>query len=263
MVDSKPLLVNFDYRGTLIKEVEFDKTTDELAYQLNRDEDVLGRVWALSQLVARIRVATTSDIEKERITAELASALTRDKFWGVRLDAATALANAKDPGARAALIAATKDPNARVRARAVTSLAASKDASLATLYEKLLNDPSYGVIKAAASALGETRIPGAYDALAKLLEVPSWRDNIKASALSGLAALQDRRALGVAFQYSAKGNPTPVRAAALRLLGRIGSDDPRAFSLISETATTAFANGDSILAAAAGEALVGLRDPRG
>ncbi len=97
-VDSKPLLVNFDYRGTLIKEVEFDKTTDELAYQLNRDEDVLGRVWALSQLVARRRVATTSDIEKERITAELASALTRDKFWGVRLDAATALANAKDPG---------------------------------------------------------------------------------------------------------------------------------------------------------------------
>src|SRR5438876_147916 len=30
--DSKPLLVNFDYHGTLIKEVEFNKTTEELVY---------------------------------------------------------------------------------------------------------------------------------------------------------------------------------------------------------------------------------------
>src|SRR5258706_9778780 len=36
-VGSKPLLVNFDYHGTLIKEVQFDKTTDELAYQLSQD----------------------------------------------------------------------------------------------------------------------------------------------------------------------------------------------------------------------------------
>lgn len=262
-VKSRPLLVNFDYRGTLIKEVQFDKTTEELAYQLTRDEDVLGRVWALSQLAGRVTAATTSEIEKQRIAAELANAVTRDKFWGVRLDAATALANVKDPGARTALVAATRDPNSRVRARAVTSLASSKDPSLASLYEKLLSDPSYAVIKAAASALGETRSPGAYEALAKLLNIPSWRDNIKASALSGLGALQDKRALDVAFRYAEKGNSPAVRAAAIRLLGRIGGDDPKAFTLIAETATKAFATGDSNLATAAAEALVSLGDPRG
>src|SRR4030095_6396580 len=36
--DSKPLLVNFDYHGTLIKELEFNKTTEELTYQLSKDE---------------------------------------------------------------------------------------------------------------------------------------------------------------------------------------------------------------------------------
>lgn len=262
-VDSKPLLVNFDYRGTLIKEVQFDKTTEDLAYQLTRDDDVLGRIWALDQLAGRVTAATTSEGEKQRIATELANAVKRDKFWGMRVDAATALADVKDSSARNALIAATRDPDARVRARAITSLAKSKDPSLANLFVKLLNDQSYAVIKAAALALGETRSPSAYDGLAKLLNIPSWRDNIKASALSGLGALQDKRALDVAFRYAEEGNPAAVRAAALRLLGKIGGDDPKAFTLIADTAMKAFANGDFNLATAAGEALASLGNPRG
>ena len=53
-VDSQPLLVNFDYGSTLIKELRFDKPTDELVYQLTRDEDVMGRLWALGQLANRM-----------------------------------------------------------------------------------------------------------------------------------------------------------------------------------------------------------------
>src|SRR5258705_6140336 len=48
-VDSKPLLVNFDYHGTLIKELEIEKTTDELAFPMARHEDELGVALALSQ----------------------------------------------------------------------------------------------------------------------------------------------------------------------------------------------------------------------
>jgi len=119
------------------------------------------------------------------------------------------------------------------------------------------------VIKAAALALGETRSPGAYESLAKLLNAPSWRDNIKVSALSGLAALQDERALEIAFRYTEKGNLPQVKAAALRLLGRIGRDDPRAFTLIADATAKAFSHRDLDLATAAGEALVSLGDPRG
>ena len=262
-VDSKPLLVNFDYHGTLIKEVEFDKTTEDLAYQMTRDEDVLGRLWALSELQTRVKAATTSETEKQQIALALSNVVTRDKFWGVRVSAATALADLKPPSARSALIAATSDADARVRARAVTALADSRDASLAGLYVKLLGDQSYAVIKAAALALGATKSPDAYEALMKLLELPSWRDNIRASALSGLGELRDKRSLNAAFRYAAPGNASQVRQAALRLLGRIGGDEPRAFSLIAETAGKAFGSGNYDLALATGDALVSLGDPRG
>ena len=262
-VDSKPLLVNFDYHGTLIKEVQFDKTTEELAYQLNRDEDLLGRVWALDQLAVRVNAATTSEADKQRITTEIANAVGGDKFWGVRLNAATALAEVKDPAARTALVAATRDVSARVRAGAVTALSKSKDPSLASLYEKLLSDQSYAVIKAAALALGATHDARAYEAPAKLIETTSWRDNIRVSALSGMAEVQDKRSLDVALRYADKGNPVPLRAAALRLLGKVGGANPKAFSLIAEAARKAFAAGDFNLMPAAGEALVSLGDPRG
>jgi len=38
-VDSEPLLVNFDYGGTLIKELKFEKDTGRLMYQLEHDQD--------------------------------------------------------------------------------------------------------------------------------------------------------------------------------------------------------------------------------
>jgi len=262
-VDSKPLLVNFDYKGTLIKELDFKKSVDELSYQLEHDEDVLGRLWALNQLSSNLKIQTTPAAEKDRISTDLAKALTGDKFWGIRLEAATSLANVSGQVVRKALLAATKDANARVRARAIMSLATSKDTTLAATYEEFLNDSSYGVIRAAALGLGQTKDPRAYDALLKLLDLPSWRDTIRASALSGLVALGDKRALEIALRFAAKGNGPSVRAAALRLLGATGKDDSRVFQVVSEALERGFNAGDFIITSAAAEALVTLADPRG
>ena len=260
--DSQPLLVNFDYQDTLIKEVEFNKTTDELIYQLAHDQDVMGRMWALSQLTGRMQNETTSAPEREQITAQLADALIHDKFWGMRLESAGSLARGGDK-ARAALISATKDQNARVRARAITSLAATKDPALASVYQQSLSDQSYAVIRAAAVSLGQTKDPNAYEALLKLLDVPSWRDNIKASGLSGLASLGDKRALDLGFRYASKGNRAPLRNAAFRIVGASGKDDPRAFGLISEGLSDAVDKRDFALASAAADSLVTLGDARG
>jgi aminopeptidase N len=59
-LDGEPLLVNFDYGDTLIKELMFDKSTDALVYQLTRDEDVMGRMWALGELSERRQALNTS-----------------------------------------------------------------------------------------------------------------------------------------------------------------------------------------------------------
>jgi aminopeptidase N len=260
-VDSEPLLVNFDYNGTLIKEVNFNKTTEQLLYQLSQDKDVLGRRWALSQLVVRLKDEMTAGPERASIRTAIATAVTKDGFWGMRLQAAAALSGSKE--AKDALLAATKDKDARVRARAVTSLAETKDATLADTYAQLINDPSYGVIRAAAWGLGQTKSAAAYDALVKLTEQKSWRDNVRASGLSGLTALGDKRAMGLGFKNAVAPNYTGVRAAALTLLANIGKEDPRTLPILAAALNESVERANFGLFQSAANALVTLGDPRG
>ena len=262
-VESQPVLVNFDYGNTLIKELRFEKPLDELVYQMTRDEDVMGRIWALSQLTKQLKEKGTDAAVKEKIAAAISGSLTSDKFWGLRFESAAALSDVPGNVVRTALLSATKDPKSRVRARAITSLATSKDPALASVYQSFLNDQSYAVIRAAAVALGGTKAPAAYDALTKLLEVPSWRDNIKASALGGLAALGDKRALELGLRYAARATPVQMRASAIALLGAVGKDDPRVFPLISESLLEAATTNNFAIGSSAAEALVKLGDRRG
>jgi len=260
-VDSEPLLVNFDYGDALIKELIFNKTTGQLLYQVANDKDVLGRIWALQQLATRVNDTKTSSSDRQSIVKAIADAATTDQFWGMRLEAVTSLSGGK--GAKEALLTATKDKNARVRARAVGVLSQIKDPDLAIVYQELLNDPSYAVIRAAAVAFGETKNPSVYNILAKLSDIPSWRDNIRASALNGLEALGDKRAVELGFKYSAPGNPDGVRASALGLLGATGKGDPRIFPLITAAFNEGFETRNFSLLFGAADALVALGDPQG
>lgn len=259
-VDSEPSLVGFDYNGTLIKEIHFNKTTDQLLYQLNRDKDVLGRIWALSQLSSRMNDEKTATAERASIRTAIAAAATKDEFWGTRFEAVTSLNGSKD--ARDALLAATKDKDARVRARAVNSLAATKDATLADTYAQLTNDQSYGVIRAAAVALGQTKSAAAYDTLLKLINQASWRDTIRASSLNGLAALGDKRAMELGFKYSVAPNYTSVRGAALTLLGNTGKDDSRTLATLAAALNEGIERSNFGLFSGAAGALVNLGDAR-
>jgi aminopeptidase N len=261
-VDAEPRLVNFDYGDTLIKELKFEKPTDELVYQLSRDEDVMGRMWALGRLAEKLKATTTAENEKQQIAQAVTTALTGDKVWGMRVEAAAALNGVPGDTARNGLLAAAKDSNARVRARAINSLGASKDPSLANVYLEHLTDESYGTIRESARALGLTKSPAAYDALNRLVDTPSWRETIKVSALTGLTALGDPRALDLGLRFAAANNPDGVRGAALALLAATGRDDPRVFPLVSGAFRQAAADRSSVIFQA-GEALVTLNDKRG
>ncbi len=261
-VDSEPLLIDFDYGGTLIKELHYDKTTAQLIYQLSHDADVIGRLFALNELTARMKNKATPTEESATITKEIAKAATGDGFWGVRMESVNALRGVAGAEARAALVAAIKDNNLRVRARAITTLAATKDASLAGVYQGYLDDRSYNVIRAAASALGTTKTAAAYDALNKLLDQPSWHDTIRVSGLIGLADLGDPRAVDVAIRFAAKGNPSGVRGAAIAVLGSAGKNDPRAYPAVADAFTASVESGSFQILGASGRALVSLGDLR-
>jgi aminopeptidase N len=262
-VDGKPLLVNFDYHGTLIKQLVFEKTTDELLYQLAHDEDVLGRVWALGRLQAALHDAGTSEAEQQRIADALGAALTTDRFWGVRYEAAGALRNLRGERVRQSLLAATKDANTKVRARAFAALGDTRDQKLAGLYEQALGEQSYAVVGAAAEALGKSKAAGAYDALVKLLGAPSWREQTQAAALDGLTELEDKRALDLAFRYAGPEHSTEARRAAIFLLGAAGKNDPRVLPLLLQTLRQSFTNNDFALGVAAAQTIYELDDEQG
>jgi len=181
----------------------------------------------------------------------------------MRFETVAALQDVQGDSVKATLVAVTKDRNPRVRARALQALGARKDPTLSATYEAALGDESYGVIRAAAAALGQTKSSSAYEPLMKLFDTSSWRDNIRISGLNALVALGDKRALDAALKYSSAGNSSQTRAAAISLLGAVGKDDARVFSVVSDTLLRSASPYNSALFGASGRALVELGDQRG
>ena len=224
-VDAKPLIVNFDRGNVWIKQVKFERTEEELAYQLLNDADVMGRVRAAAELKSRNTPAAINALSK---------AATADEFWAVRVEATRALAGLKNDAARPALTAAAGDKDSRVRREAIRALGQYKDAKLADLFIRVINsDPSYFAVADAARALGESGSPNAYEVLAAALRTPSWQDTILAGALGGMASLNDPRAIDTALKYAAPGNRSSVRSAAMQALAHAAKGNERAFQALA------------------------------
>ncbi|MEO8071798.1 MAG: M1 family aminopeptidase [Acidobacteriota bacterium] len=276
-VAGKPKLVNFDYESTLIKELKFDKPTDELIYQLQNDKDVLGRLWAMNELTSREKL---NDAEKTKITAAINQTITGDAFWAIRRDAIRSLVTTTatgrrnrnrqtieipilDPATLNVLTTAAKDKNSSVRAAAIEVLGASNDPKYADLYLSALNDQSYGVIDAASAALVNTKDARSYDALVKLVNADSWRDHIRLAGLQGLANLGDKRSIDLGFKYTDKSYPANVQNGALGVLAASGKGDARIFPLLMNNFKTALENNNFQAIFGGLQSFVKLADPRG
>ncbi|MGC2235104.1 MAG: M1 family aminopeptidase [Pyrinomonadaceae bacterium] len=275
-VAQKPMLVDFDNEGTLIKELKFEKSTDELLYQFKNDKDVLGRVWAMNQLTPRWRSKDTNDADKAKILAALNQAITNDAVWMVRRDAIQIVAAAQgnpnaasatslslDPATISQLTAATKDKNSNVRATAISGLGRTLDAKYTDIFLAALSDQSYGVIDSAAAALGRTKDARSFDALTKLLETSSWKNRIRNAGLSGLATLGDKRALDLGFKYIDKSYPSDVQASALAVLAATGKGDARVFPILIENFKKTLENNRFQAVFQGLPTFIRLADPRG
>ena len=196
---TKPKLVNFDYQGAILKELNFAKSTEDLIYQTANDKDLIGRRWALGELAK----AFENSSDKPKILAAVRTAAEKDASFNIRRAAISTLRDifvpqmppgvpappAKLDDATAQMLLKTaKDQNSLVRADAIALLGATADAKYAELYLSALSDQSYGVIDAAAIALGDTKSPKAYEALIKLVTATSWKGRIESAGLRGLAA---------------------------------------------------------------------------
>ncbi len=271
----KPKLVNFDYEGTLLKEMKFDKSADDLIYQMANDKDILGRRWAMSELMKQLGSST----DKTKIISAVRNSAEKDASWLIRRAAISNLQEmyvpqtppgmptptAKlDDATTEMLLKAVKDEKSLIRADAITLLGDSKDAKYADLYLNALNDRSYGVIDAAATALAQTKSPKAYDALIKLTTTKSWKGRIESAGMNGLAELGDKRAFETSYKFATdKSNNFNARTAALKAVGATGKGDERAFPLIFNQFKIALDSNDFNGLFNTLQGIIKLADPRG
>ncbi|HEX8289164.1 MAG TPA: M1 family aminopeptidase [Pyrinomonadaceae bacterium] len=270
----KPLIVDFDNESTMIKELKFNKPTDELLYQMQKDKDVLGRSWAMNQLISRWKATTIEASEKSKILAALNQTIAGDPFSAIRRDAIRAvysLQGIPQDGSALNLDAATvnvlknslKDEKSQVRAAAIEGLSLLRDPKNADIFLNALNDQSYAVIDAAAIGLARAKDARAYDALAKLAETNSWHDRIRNAGLQGLSLLGDKRAIDLGFKYTDKQYSPLVRSNALSVLAASGKGDARIYPLLIGNFKKALENRQFQAIFNGLQSFIKLADPRG
>ena len=205
-VPSNPQMVLFDPNDNVLRQLTFEKTPAELAYQLARAAHVGDREWALNQ------PGTPPD-------AVRAAALT-DAFYGVRADAVAIAAHLDDAGT---VDTALHDRDKRVRIAAAKAAGELKtpDAALIADLKALTNDEDPNVVAAALASLGALKPDGVYDQLLAALQRPSFRQGIAIGALRGLAAYGDAKAIPLLETRIAYGTQEQERNAAVVALAQL------------------------------------------
>lgn len=276
---TEPKLVNFDYEGTLIKEMKFEKSVDELVYQLLNDKDILGRRWAGEQLGAAYKSRSASQADKDKIMDAFRKSVETDSNWRIRRGTLSEIANIVSPdpspgterpaatidaATTATIVKATKDKNNFVRGDALELLGETKDPKYADLFTAGIKEQSFVIVGQSATALAAVKAPNAYQEINALLGQKSWRGQSQIIAMNAFADLKDPRSLDTAFKYAEDVNqPKQVRSASLRIVGAVGKGDERSYPLIIGSFKKALANQDFQGIFNAVQGIIALADPRG
>ena len=205
----EPKLVNFDYQSTWLKELTFEKTFDELIYQALNSSDILARQSAITQLAALTKSETATQTAKTKFATALRTVIQSNAYWRLRMNSLNQLrgllvtpgtpARLDDTTTKLLLEVIAKD-NAWVKATAIAFLGTTQNPTYTDLYIKAITDKSDRVVNTAAIALGKSKSPKAFDALAKLVGRPSWKNQSLMSSLSGLQQLGDPRGYDIAYK---------------------------------------------------------------
>jgi aminopeptidase N len=176
--DQEPLMVRFDEGNFLLKEWTFEKTTRELIYQLEHD-DVIGRMWAASQLSKIKRDASAA--------AALLECVQNDPFWSVRKAAIGALGKPENEEHTSVLKQKCSDQNSRVRAAALQALGDSRQVKLVAFFAECFEkDNSYVAQAEALKAIGKSGDSSYAGFLENAARMKSHRNILKRAAEQAL-----------------------------------------------------------------------------
>ncbi|MEB3232409.1 MAG: M1 family metallopeptidase [Leptolyngbyaceae bacterium] len=230
---AQPDFISFDVGNHWLKTVNLDYPLPKLIAQAQHDPDPISQIYAIQAIGKKGGLEAVQG---------LARVLTGDRFWGVRLEAAKALATVKLDQVFAALLPGLSDGDVRVRRAVVQGLAQIKTKASYKALKAIAEsgDPSYWVEADAVEGLGAiaasfiTSHPTPSEEpskdekkvikiLTSVLETrQGWNEVVRSGAIAGLSKLtSSEAALDAILPYTELGTPQPLRLAAIRALGAI------------------------------------------
>ncbi len=224
-LENKPDFISFDVNNYFLKTVELDYPIAELKAQIKYDTDPVSRIYAA------IAIGKKGNLEAVKILEEI---LTKDKFWGVRVEGAKQLGKIQLDQAGEALIKGLSDDNVKVRRAVIESLANIKNNLCYETLKSCLEteDQSYYCEAAIASSLGsillgnlKEKTPEVIELLKQVLGTRSgWNEVVRSGAISGLSKLKTNAdAVDIIADYTKLGIPQALRLAAIRALGTVST----------------------------------------
>jgi aminopeptidase N len=219
-VPSKPVMVLFDMNNNVLRGLEDDKSSADLGYQAIHAPFVGDRLWAAANL-GKAKAA-----DKPAAAGFIRQVVTRDPFYGVRVDALDA-AGSLDDAETVRLALHDKDPRVVIAAaNEVENLDHPSNAALEADLKSLSASADALIAGAALRGLGATKMAGAYQILVAGLNRHAFREPIASGALLGLANLGDMRAVPLMKTRAAYGTNEAERLDAIAALGTIAKKQP-------------------------------------
>jgi aminopeptidase N len=225
-VKETPLMVNFDEGSFLLKELKFDKSDKELSFQLQKDTDVVGRIWAARRL---------AESKSETAEKALIEGLKSDPFYGVRVQCASSLHNYYNESTHKALMTALNDKDARVETSAIRSLDNFKDSVTLRTLTGIFNTAKNSYIRAACiNSVSRIDTVNSIFLLDKALCQDSHGQIVAITALSRLAQISPDKAYTKAVELSQYGNQQSIRVSAIYLLAKLNIDKNKTLDLLKK-----------------------------
>lgn len=255
-LDAKPTVVRFDPKLTVLAKVNFNKTDAMWLAQLERDDDMLGRLLAAKALGSR---------DTHESIKHLKETLNNDSFYGVRIQAAESLKKIGSDEAYDTLVASAKQSDARVRRTVVSGVSSFYKPETFAFVKGLLKSETNPEIRSIAiRELGKFNDKAAKKLIVGQLEEPSFRNAICSAAIRAVEAQRDPKLaapLMRAIKKQESGFSGYALSSALRSLARVSREAKRPQPKVRAFLEAYLADPRQAVQRGAIQALGELRDP--
>lgn len=190
---SRPRIARIDPESTVLAAVDFTPPTAMLHKQLANEDDMMGRLLAVRTLAGRNDATTTSLLGKT---------LTTDAFYGVRIEAAEALAKLHSPEALDQLAKSRDQSDARVRRAVINAIDRFyHEVAYAALKDQCQKEKNPDILADALLAMAKYPKKEVQPLLLENLQRESYRNRIAFAAAKGLGIAGDTEAIPPLLQY--------------------------------------------------------------